>query len=150
MRGKAPGETMTDHILIERPDDAPGVQVIRLNRAEKKNAITRAVGVYEHAEPESLVLDVLAGDRLLLCSDGLCRMAPDAEIERSLSGLKEPPEMCHNLVRLAVDSGGKDNVTCVVLDLVDSPLVVGDGQLLGAVRDVANLVDPGFVRRARA
>ena len=43
MRGKAPGETMTDHILIERPDDAPGVQVIRLNRAEKKNAITRAM-----------------------------------------------------------------------------------------------------------
>src|SRR5690606_7896262 len=36
-------ETMTDHILIERPEDAPGVQVIRLNRPEKKNAITRAM-----------------------------------------------------------------------------------------------------------
>ena len=34
---------MTDHILIERPESAPGVQVIRLNRAEKKNAITRAM-----------------------------------------------------------------------------------------------------------
>lgn len=34
---------MTDHILIERPEDAPGVQVIRLNRPEKKNAITRAM-----------------------------------------------------------------------------------------------------------
>ena len=34
---------MTDHILIERPQDAPGVQVIRLNRADKKNAITQAM-----------------------------------------------------------------------------------------------------------
>jgi protein phosphatase len=42
--------------------------------------------------------------------------------------------------------GGRDNITCVVLDLVDAPLVVGDGDLLGAVRDITNIVDPGAVR----
>lgn len=41
-------------------------------------------------------------------------------------------------------AGGIDNVTCVVLD---GPVVLGDGQLLGAVREVANVVDPGAVRR---
>jgi PPM family protein phosphatase len=37
-------------------------------------------------------------------------------------------------------------VTCVVLDVLEGPRVVGDGQLLGAVRDIGNIVDPGAVR----
>ena len=50
------------------------------------------------------------------------------------------------LVQAALSAGGRDNVTCVVLDVVDGPAVVGDGQLLGAVREIANVVDPAAVR----
>ena len=54
----------------------------QVERLAQKNAITRAVGVYEHVEPETLVLDVTIGDRFLLCSDGLC-----GYFEEDLSGL---------------------------------------------------------------
>src|SRR6187431_1483155 len=43
----------------------------QVEQLAQKNAITRAVGVYEHVEPDSLVVDLLQGDRFLLCSDGL-------------------------------------------------------------------------------
>ena len=45
-------------------------------------------------------------------------------------------------------AGGHDNITCVVVDVIDGPLVVGDGRLLGAVSDPENIVDPAVVRRA--
>ena len=87
------------------------------------------------------------GDRILLCSDGLTDLVPETRIGEVLR-LRDPHSAAAVLTHAALDAGGIDNVTCVVLDVVDGPLVVGDGQLLGAVRDVANLVDPGFVRRA--
>ena len=86
------------------------------------------------------------GDRILLCSDGLTDLVPDERIAEVLR-LRDPHSAAAVLTHAALDAGGIDNVTCVVLDVVDGPLVVGDGQLLGAVRDVANVVDPGFVRR---
>jgi len=52
------------------------------SKAGAENAITRAVGVYEHVEPDPLVLDLTAGDRFLLCSDGLW-----AVLEEDLDGL---------------------------------------------------------------
>jgi len=51
------------------------------------------------------------------------------------------------LTHAALLVGGKDNITCVVLDVIDGPVVVGDGTLLGALRDPANVVDPASVRR---
>src|SRR5690606_31095233 len=49
----------------------------KVEQLAQKNAITRAVGVYEHVEPDTLVLDLVAGDRLLLCSDGLYQYFED-------------------------------------------------------------------------
>ena len=57
--------------------------------------------------------------------------------------LHDPLSAAAVLTQSALMAGGRDNITCVVLDLVDAPLVVGDGDLLGAVRDVTNIVDPG-------
>src|SRR5689334_22028478 len=56
----------------------------QVEKLAPKNAITRAVGVYEHCEPDSLVLDVTDGDRLLLCTDGLSQY-----FEEDLTGLAE-------------------------------------------------------------
>jgi protein phosphatase len=50
-------------------------------------------------------------------------------------------------VDAALAAGGRDNVTCVVVDVVDAPGIVGDGQLLGAVREVGNIVDPAALGR---
>ncbi|WP_180935543.1 PP2C family protein-serine/threonine phosphatase [Nocardioides ungokensis] len=94
-------------------------------------------------------LDVREGDRLLLCSDGLDRLVDDARITDVLR-LVDPHSAAAVLTQSALAAGGRDNVTCLVLDVVEGPQVVGDGRLLGAVQDAANIVDPAAVHLARA
>jgi hypothetical protein len=55
-----------------------------------------------------------------------------------------------DLVRAALEAGGVDNVTCVVADLVDAEPVEGTGLLVGAARDIGNVVDPASVRPVRS
>lgn len=83
-----------------------------------KNAITRAVGVYESCQPETLVIDVGAGDRFLLCSDGLSGYFEEpygsqAELQRLLDG-EDPDVITKALIKEANTRGGKDNITAVV------------------------------------
>lgn len=57
--------------------------------------------------------------------------------------LVDPHAAAAVLTHSALTAGGRDNITAIVLDVVDGPPLVGDGRLLGAVLDVANVVDPG-------
>ena len=91
-------------------------------------------------------LHLEVGDRLLLCSDGLTDLVPDQEISEALVTIADPDVAAGVLVYAALAAGGRDNVTCLVLDVVDGPVVVGDGTVLGALVDPANLVDPTSVR----
>ena len=106
------------------------------------------------ANPESdahdvdlVELDVREGDRLLLCTDGLTDLVDDTRITEVLR-LEDPHSAAAVLTQSALVAGGRDNVTCLVLDVIDGPLVVGDGRLLGAVQDPANIVDPAAVHLA--
>jgi protein phosphatase len=83
-----------------------------------RNVITKALGTREQAEADLQEVEILVGDRLLLCSDGLNSMATDAEIEAVL--IKKPAieKACHALVDLANDKGGEDNITVVLIDRV--------------------------------
>jgi serine/threonine protein phosphatase PrpC/CRP-like cAMP-binding protein len=84
-----------------------------------KNAITRAVGVYEHCEPDTLAVDVVAGDRFLLCTDGLHEyfelpLGTPEELGKSLSQAKEDAIVAQ-LIATAHERGGKDNITAVIV-----------------------------------
>ena len=59
---------------------------------------------------------------------------------------EEGDEAAATLTQLALDAGGRDNITVVIADLVDGPQVVGDGKLLGALQDPWNVVDPATVQ----
>jgi PPM family protein phosphatase len=63
--------------------------------------------------------DALQGDRYLLCSDGLPTVVPTEEIHRVLSETSEPELVVRELIALANGSGGPDNVSCVVADVVE-------------------------------
>ncbi len=93
----------------------------QVEQLAQKNAITRAVGVYEHVEPDTLVLDVLQGDRFLLCSDGLSGYFED-ELEQLGKFLARPDAdvVARELIDWANDHGGKDNITSVVVTLGDA------------------------------
>jgi signal-transduction protein with cAMP-binding, CBS, and nucleotidyltransferase domain len=92
----------------------------QIEKLAQKNAITRAVGVYEHAEPETLVLDILQGDRFLLCSDGLSGYFEDNldELGRIVAG-SDPNAAVRKLVDFANEQGGKDNITGVIVTVGD-------------------------------
>jgi protein phosphatase len=82
-----------------------------------RNIILRAVGV-----KEDLALDIVRGrtypgDQFLLCSDGLTDMVDDASIAEVVSTEKTPPEKVERLIALAKSSGGKDNITIVLVQI---------------------------------
>src|SRR6188768_1240878 len=93
----------------------------QVEQLAQKNAITRAVGVYEHVEPDTLVVDLLQGDRFLLCSDGLSGYFED-ELEQLGNFLAKPDQdlVVKELIAWANDHGGKDNITSVIVTVGDA------------------------------
>ena len=93
----------------------------QVGRIKNRRAITRAVGVYAYAEADTMVLEMLAGDRLLLCSDGLSNYFdkdPD-ELGQELAGPGEE-DCVQRLIDVANARGGKDNITVVLISVGDA------------------------------
>lgn len=85
----------------------------------RRNEILRSVGVLEAVEVEVAPVELAGGDRILLCSDGLCGVVSDAEIEEVLVRTTPVGAAIDALVELANDCGGPDNVTVQLLALPD-------------------------------
>lgn len=145
LRGEALGQVSNDHTYVQHLVDTG--RLTRTAAAEHpwSNVVLRVVDARPEADlrdVDLVELDVQPRDRLLLCSDGLTDLVSDERIAEVLR-LADPHSAAAVLVQSALTAGGRDNITAIVLDVVDGPLVVGDGRLLGAVEDVANIVDPG-------
>jgi len=80
-----------------------------------RHVLTRALGVRRSVEPDLAELTPEAGDIFVLCSDGLTGHVRDAEIAEVASGADDPAAACAELVDLANDRGGDDNITVLVL-----------------------------------
>lgn len=88
----------------------------QIDNLSQKNAITRAVGVYEHVQPDTLILDLLAGDRFLLCSDGLSgyfENNPEALGQMMLGN--DLSVSARLMIDAANEAGGGDNITAVIV-----------------------------------
>jgi serine/threonine protein phosphatase PrpC/DNA-binding transcriptional MerR regulator len=81
--------------------------------------------------------DAQAGDRYLLCSDGLYNVVPVAELHDILSTVDNPEQAVRRLVKLANSAGGPDNVTCVVADLIAGQEPLGGARCGSEVRHCA-------------
>lgn len=103
-----------DHSLINELLKRGRLTREQIDKVQYKNAVTRAVGVYESVEVDTFDFDVLAGDRFLLCSDGLSGYLEDAEIPKLFDSTAEE-ELAQGLIDLANERGGKDNITAVVV-----------------------------------
>lgn len=108
-----------DHSLV-----ATMVRQGRLTEAEaavhpQRNILTRALGIDGSVLVDSWEILPVVGDRYLVCSDGLFNEVDDNRIAATLRRLADPGEACRELVRLANEAGGRDNITCVVVDVVD-------------------------------
>lgn len=81
------------------------------------NMITRAVGATEDLYIDFDIQKVQAGDRYVLCSDGLTKHLSDQDIEDMLNEGKNTEDTCTQLVELTLDRGAGDNTTAIVIDV---------------------------------
>jgi protein phosphatase len=85
-----------------------------------KNVITRALGVRSDVEVDISTYKVSKGEKFILCSDGLCGFADDDEIFRVAAKYRDDnKKMVEELIQMANDRGGSDNVTVIVVELVE-------------------------------
>jgi len=150
LRDGALHQVSQDHTYVQQMQDTGQLTPERAAGHPWRNVVVRSLDGNPDADPHDLDLVELharEGDRLLLCSDGLTDLVDECRIAQVLR-LQDPHSAAAVLTQSALQAGGRDNVTCVVLDVVDGPLVVGDGMLLGAVQQPANIVDPAAVHQA--
>lgn len=102
-----------DHSLVAEQLRAGFITPEELKNHKFKNIITRSVGFQNDVEIDLLVRDLEAGDRFLLCSDGLTNLVEDTDLHKIVA--KNPPkEACKKLIDLANKRGGDDNITVVI------------------------------------
>ena len=112
-----------DHSLVEAQVQAGLIDREQSLRSEHQNILLRALGRDENVEIELAELTVAAGDRLLLCTDGLTRMVSDADLAAALVRFRgEPQQACDFLIEAANHNGGADNITVVIVEFLGSRL----------------------------
>lgn len=112
-----------DHSYVEELVDAGEITADEARVHPNRSVITRALGSDPAMYADHFTLHIEEGDRLILCSDGLSSMIPDSDIE-NIATQSSTAQICvDNLVDAALAAGGHDNVTVVVVDLVDDGIV---------------------------
>lgn len=108
-----------DHSLVAELVRSGSLTRAQASEHPQKNLITRALGAEEEVEVDTSRHRLRSGDRLVLCSDGLPDMVPEARISELVSGGEagDAEESARTLVSAALAAGGSDNVTVVVVDV---------------------------------
>ena len=111
-----------DHTLVQSMIDEGRITPQEAESHPQRSLLVQALGGGETVpDPQLHVADVQAGDRYLLCTDGLSANVADAEIRRVLQGTSgDPAGAVSALIELSNSAGGADNVACVVADLVSA------------------------------
>lgn len=110
-----------DHSLLQELVDRGFYTPEEAQRAANKNYVTRALGVEPTVDVEITEHDVHKGDHYLLCSDGLSDMVEDADIHLTINTFGDNlGTVAKQLIQLANDNGGRDNVSVVLAEVVES------------------------------
>lgn len=117
--GGALTQISVDHSEVRELVDAGEITPEEALVHPRRHVVTRALGTGEDAEPDFWLLPVQDGDRLLVCSDGLTSELRDEEIYALLSAGGHPQVAVDALIAAAIRSGGRDNVTVIVVDARD-------------------------------
>jgi PPM family protein phosphatase len=110
-----------DHSLLQELVDRGFYSAEEAQRAANKNYVTRALGVEPNVEVELQEAAVQKGDVYVLCSDGLSDMVEDDDIHLTISTFSANLDtVAKQLIQLANDNGGRDNVSAVMAQVIDA------------------------------
>lgn len=110
-------QVTVDHSEVQELVDAGVLTPEEARVHPARNVVTRSLGTDHAYQPDIWVLPPYAGERFVVCSDGLTNELTDARLRDILQWHPDPQEAAEELVRAAVDAGGRDNVTVVVVNL---------------------------------
>ncbi|KAF2415282.1 protein phosphatase [Microbacterium sp. B35-04] len=107
----------TDHSVVQELVAAGRLSPEEAENHPYGNVITRAVGPSEGVTPDYVRLDVTEGDRFVICSDGLTKELTDYGIRHFLDENPDPADAASAMLEAALENGGRDNITIIVLDV---------------------------------
>ncbi|MFD8619833.1 Stp1/IreP family PP2C-type Ser/Thr phosphatase [Streptomyces sp. NPDC059513] len=126
-----------DHTWVQRLVDEGRITEEEATTHPQRSLLMRALGSGDHVEPDLSIREVRAGDRYLICSDGLSGVVSHQTMEETLASYQGPQETIQELIQLALRGGGPDNITCIVADVLD---VDNNDTLAGRLSDTPVVV----------
>ncbi|MGW1667521.1 Stp1/IreP family PP2C-type Ser/Thr phosphatase [Streptomyces sp. NPDC002324] len=126
-----------DHTWVQRLVDEGRITEEEATTHPQRSLLMRALGSGDHVEPDLSIREVRAGDRYLICSDGLSGVVSHQTMEDTLASYQGPQETVQELIQLALRGGGPDNITVIIADVLD--LDTGD-TLAGQLSDTPVVV----------
>lgn len=110
-------QVTTDHSVVQELISSGRLSPEEAEGHPYSNVITRAVGASELTPPDYLGIEVIDGDRFVVCSDGLTKELTDYGIQHFLRENEDPGAAVHAMLSAALENGGRDNVTLIVVNI---------------------------------
>lgn len=115
IRNRRIDQITDDHSIVAQLVRARAITPQEAARHPYRNVITRCLGMQVDLEADTQQRELKPGDRLLICSDGLSGLVSDDEMLQYVVSSSEPQKTCEELVQLALDRGGSDNISVVLV-----------------------------------
>ncbi len=116
----------TDHSVVQELVAAGRLSPEEAENHPYGNVITRAVGPSESVTPDYVRVEIVPGDRFVICSDGLTKELTDYGIRHFLDENPDPADAVRAMLDAALENGGRDNITIVVLNVGSAPEIDDD------------------------
>ncbi len=117
VRGGEIVQVTTDHSVVQELIAAGRLSPEEAENHPYGNVITRAVGPSDGVKPDYVRLDLVDGDRFVICSDGLTKELTDYGIQHFLGEHADPGEAVDAMMQAALENGGRDNISVIVVDV---------------------------------
>ena len=125
-----------DHSYVQALIDEGKITEEEAREHPQKNVITKAVGIMESVEPDTMKLTLDNDESLLLCCDGVIAHLNDEDIHKIICNASNPQNACQQIVDLANERGGTDNISLIILssnneDMIsdESPTIINNKNL---------------------
>jgi len=122
VRNRKITQLTVDHSLAQALVEAKTISPAEAKEHRFRHVLWKYLGTKEVGEgPDVIVMPLQAGDKCLLCSDGLTGVVPDEKIMAFMLSQPDVQQCADGLGQLALDSGSRDNVSCIVIEVSETP-----------------------------